>query len=83
MTAEETDSITVGWEGSDVSGLANFTITLNNEKYVGTDTSAGGSKQFQGLTAGTSYQLVITTTASDGSTTEALNTNHYTGKCKF
>ena len=76
----DTSSITITWDASTVSGLTDFNITLDDEvKYTGSNTA--GSYQITGLTAGTSYHLVITT--NDGSTATPVDKTQYTSKWKI
>ena len=78
MTAD-TSSITVTWDAATVSGLTDFNIKLDDEvKYTGSNTA--DSHQITGLTAGTSYHLVITT--NDGSTATPVDKTQYTSKCE-
>ena len=78
IVTADTSSITVTWDAATVSGLTDFNIKLDDEvKYTGSNTA--GSHQITGLTAGTSYHVVITT--NDGSTATPVDKTQYTSKC--
>ena len=80
VVTADTTIITVAWDATTVSGLTNFSIDLNDiEKYSG-DNSSVSPATITGLTAGTSYHLVITT--NDGSTATPVDKTQYTSKCE-
>ena len=80
VVKSSTDSISISWDDATVSGLSQFTITLNDVlRYTG-DGTAQSPFQINGLLPGTMYHVIIKSTRN-GMQTTVVDEMRSTGTC--
>jgi len=80
VVKSSTDSISISWDDATVSGLSEFTITLNDKlRYTG-DGAAQPPVHINGLLPGTMYHVIIKST-KNGMKTTVVDEMRSTGTC--